>query len=148
MRRYGVTTPLPGMSKAAVTGTREGATYQQLATFTRILLATGATSLGHGDCIGADKQAHGIARKLGLWITGYPPNDEKNRAWCECDEYAAPAPYLERNKLIVNQASFLIALPRFHYEETRSGTWAAVRYARTFGGNRPIFIIAPDGNTL
>lgn len=137
-----------GMPKCGITGTREGATEAQLAALIRILLATDATSMHHGDCIGADRQAHVIGKARGMYICIYPPIDPKSRAFCtDWDECETPLPYLERNKLIVNHSSFLVAMPRAHYEEDRSGTWAAVRYARK-QNMRSIFILAPDGSTL
>ena len=40
------------------------------------------------------------------------------------------APALARNRSIVEAGQLLAAVPRFKHEEVRSGTWAAVRYAR------------------
>lgn len=41
--------------------------------------------------------------------------------------------YLDRNREMVDGADVLIAFPKTAEEETRSGTWATIRYARKVG---------------
>lgn len=98
----------------------------------------------HGDCIGADAEAHGIARECGLRVCIHPPVEDARRAWCEGDEMHMRKTYLVRNRDIVDATERLIAAPRTEVEERRSGTWATVRFARSL--NRPIFIVWPNGS--
>lgn len=116
--------------KIGMTGTRHGATESQLSWFRQSLLMLDATELHHGDCVGADAQAHQIARDLGLRVVGHPPIKEELRAFCECDELREPDDYLVRNRHIVQETEILLALPQGP-EEVRSGTWSTVRYAQS-----------------
>lgn len=98
----------------------------------------------HGDCIGADFQAHEVAMELGIPIWLHPPENPTKRAFCQGalvvdDTY----PYLIRNHHIVEQSEWLIAGPHEPDMVTRSGTWATVRYAMTL--SRDIAILLPDG---
>jgi len=117
------------------TGTRMGMTFNQRARLREILgqcMAdhSGAVSFHHGDCIGADEQAHAIADELKLRIIVHPPEDPKYRAFCQGHVEEDPLPYLERNKNIVSRSYILIAAPKQNYEVARSGTWYTVRRAR------------------
>ncbi len=95
----------------------------------------------HGDCIGADAEAHNIAVALGYRIIIHPPLNESKRAFCKGADMTVPAlPYLERNKIIVNATTSLVAAPKGP-EELRSGTWSTVRYAKRIG--RPVTIFMP-----
>ena len=73
-------------------------------------------------------------------IVIHPPTNPKNRAYCgslkeDDDIWRMPEKsYLARNKDIVDQSETMIALPIDPNREIlRSGTWAAVRYARKTG---------------
>lgn len=96
-----------------------------------------------GDCVGADRVAHDIAAELGYSTHGHPPINDSKRAHCEYDVSEEPLGYIERNHAIVDSSTFLIAVPKTFSEETRSGTWATVRYARK--KNVQILKIWPDG---
>ena len=129
--------------KMGFTGTRKGMTNAQKLQVTEWLL--GQAELHHGDCIGADEQAHRIAYR-NLIITIHPPSDEKQRAFCTgADIVREPAPYLARNHSIVDETDILVAAPDSP-EKLRSGTWATIRYARKMG--KPLFIVMPDGKTV
>lgn len=114
------------------TGTAKGMTPYQ-ATRVNLYLASfaerGAVEFHHGDCIGADSEAHDLARKNGLLIVGHPPVDPKARAFRECDMLWEELPYLVRNHDIVHATNIMIVAPRSRREELRSGTWATYRYA-------------------
>lgn len=114
----------------------------------------GTVEFHHGDCVGADAQAHQLVRSLyadpeeGWFVVTHPPTDPKARAWCGVVEYDGPGdqlfpkPYLERNHAIVDATDCLIACPDGP-ERERSGTWATVRYARRRG--KRVVVIMPDG---
>lgn len=100
--------------------------------------------LHHGDCIGADAEAHEAALRMGTLIYIYP-STARTRAWCQgAAMMAAPKPPLDRNPDIVNAGECVIATPGQMVEELRSGTWAAIRYARRV--RKPVHIIWPDGS--
>ena len=119
------------------TGTQQGMTPTQRMC-TAILLSQ-ARELHHGDCIGADFDAHRIAIGLARVVV-HPPINPTKRAWCEgANEVLSAKPYLERNRDIVDACDILIAAPRTLIEEQRSGTWATIRYARL--ARRKIYIV-------
>ena len=142
------------MLHVGFTGTRRGMTTRQELAFQRVLGGLGAvTAFHHGDCIGADYQAHEIAAMLDIPIVIHPPIDGSRRAFCATStdlaswcvaEIRKPLPYLERNRAIVDASSVLIAVP---YEARgsvpRSGTWSTVRYAVKRGVT--VIVIRPDG---
>lgn len=131
----------PRLNSIGFTGTQKGMTDAQQTMLEKVLAQFGR--MHHGDCIGADEQAHFIAKRLGLRIHIHPPEKNNKRAFCEGDEIYKCKPYLVRNHAIVSATSCLIATPKSFEEELRSGTWATVRYARQRG--RPLGIIWPDG---
>lgn len=122
-----------------MTGARSGATEAQLRYFRWLLASMHADELHHGDCVGADEQAHEVARDLDMRIVVHPPSNEKYRAWCDGDVILTPQDYLVRNRAIVAATNFLIALPDGP-ERTRSGTWSTVRHARRLDQGR-VFVI-------
>lgn len=112
--------------------------------FSEIMREQSSALLHHGDCIGADAQAHSIAREYNRPVTIHPPDDDSKRAFCEgASSIREPKPYLARNKDIVTETEWLIATPKGYSEELRSGTWATIREARR--QKKPITIIWPDG---
>lgn len=134
-------------TRIGFTGTHYGMTTAQKDMLKALLGAIVLSSTGefhHGDCIGADSEAHDIALATG-WLLPviHPPTDDKKRAWKKAERIAEPLPYLQRNKVIVNETDQLIAAPQGYREVRKSGTWATVRYARTL--RRPIRIIMPSG---
>lgn len=129
--------------KVGITATSKGATERQLLSLQRLLVDLAASELHHGDCVGGDAQGHSVARALGLWIVGHPPENSKARAFCSCDESRAPLPYLSRNRAIVRETELLIAMPLGFQEELRSGTWSTARFAEKSG--RRFIVIQPDG---
>lgn len=104
----------------------------------------------HGDCIGADAEAHDIFHMAGIPIMIHPPENPAKRAFKLTPGYTGglqngllpPKPYLKRNRDIVMATDVLIACPAGP-EILHSGTWSTVRFARSLG--RRIFIIMPEG---
>ncbi len=129
------------------TGTQEGMTPAQVATLYSLLRNYSPEEFHHGDCIGADAQAHEEARrtKSPPRIVCHPPIYKVKRAYCECDEYYEEEEYLQRNRNIVDSCFLLIAAPKEFDEQRRSGTWSTVRYAKKTG--KQFLIILPDGTT-
>lgn len=132
------------------TGTRHGmSAAQQLAV--RRLFETYKLSIvemHHGDCIGADAQAHVLMREVCLTatITIWPcvPLGHPARAGMAADITMPVAPALQRNLEIVEHATMLIATPQTDVEVIRSGTWATIRYGRKLGLRGRV--ILPNGS--
>ena len=104
----------------------------------------------HGMCIGADFQFHNLCKERKIRVVGYPGinkyGSSPKRAECDVDEIEPERFYLERNELIVGDCDVLIATPKSHIEESRSGTWFTIRNAREV--KRHLFIVLPNGNVL
>ena len=138
--------------KLAFTGTQTGATAKQGAALSKFFGKYLVNEFHHGDCVGADAQAHSIACS---WHTKniiiHPPIKTAKRAYCEklytFDEkfttivILKPKDYLVRNKDIVDACNVLIACPKTMTEELRSGTWSTIRYARKTG--KKVIILEP-----
>lgn len=125
------------------TGTQQGMTevqQEKVRAALEIYRDAGAVTFRHGDCLGADAQAHAIARALGYRTVAHPPVNPDKRAFCEVDELLKPRPYLQRNHDIVDWSDVLIGAPKGP-EELRSGTWATLRYAKSL--DRPRVILMP-----
>jgi hypothetical protein len=127
------------------TGTERGMTVDQRVVVDSYL-KTLVGEFHHGDCIGADEQAHNMvnARK-GVFIVIHPPEDDTKRAFClpVYGTLRPTLPYLTRNHDIVDDTDELLATPAGP-ERLRSGTWATIRYADKVG--KLIRIIHPDGH--
>ena len=104
------------------TGTRQGMTREQERTLRDLLASHRGAVLHHGDCVGADEQAHDIAVSLGCGIVIHPPLLEAQRAFKPAPQIRAPKPYLVRNKDIVRETDLLVAAPKEALEQHRSGT--------------------------
>jgi len=119
------------------TGTQRGMTSSQRQQFEMLfnqlhIEAAGEIEFHHGDCIGADEDAHNIVAAntdgYGIWL--HPPMNDKKRAWCRAYHVLPIKDYMNRNHDIVEACDILIACPKGMTEELRSGTWATIRYAR------------------
>ena len=132
------------MVKIGFTGTRDGASYEAHNTLRTVVQALKPLELHHGDCIGADSEAHSIARRsVETTIVIHPPDVDDLRAYRAGDVLKDPLPYLERNHHIVDDTNVLIAVPKTSVEIPRSGTWATVRYA--IKQSKPVMVIKPTG---
>ncbi len=130
------------------TGTKKGMTQRQRATVRYLFCELQLTELHHGDCEGADRQAHNLAWLLNAHLVIHLPSDEKLRAFCAGAHEIRPAlPYLKRNGNIVEEGlDGLIAAPKDFIEPSclrGQGTWTTIGYARKMG--RRIWIVRPDG---
>lgn len=143
------------MTRIGFTGTREGMTENQkifLEAYFKIVksLQEADFCFHHGDCIGADEQAHRILYDNigGRLIYLHPPHNDKLRAKLdsECSYVYPTRQYLERNHDIVDATDYLIAAPKEAEETTKSGTWATIRYAKKQKKN--VIIVRPDGSII
>lgn len=133
--------------KIGFTGTRDGMTEAQKVTVKKILkgFRDAYPEFHHGDCVGADADAHEIAEKLRYHIVIHPPTNNSLRAYCKGEDVSLLdlKPYLVRNKDIVKDTETLIATPNGFKEKQQSGTWSTVRFAQK--QNKFILIVWPDG---
>lgn len=124
------------------TGTQAGMSKSQKDNFetimTEISIFHPDFEFHHGDCIGADQEAHDIVSELTKNIIIHPPSNSSKRAFCKAKTMLESKPYLERNKDIVNVCEALIACPKGS-EILRSGTWSTIRYAKKI--NKIVYII-------
>lgn len=130
------------------TGTQRGMTDAQKKSVRETLVYLGGGEFHHGDCIGADSDAHNIADECGYGIILHPPSNPYKRAWREVPRHMMrpELPYITRNHNIVNATEWLIATPGEPDEQLRSGTWSTVRYAKRM--RRKIALVLPDGTVL
>lgn len=150
------------------TGTQNGMNDFQKAEFLKVLEKFNPVRLNHGDCIGADKEAHfmflewhashdNAEREIHI----YSPTLAGKIAFCSIYErwpstlrfklencenpvlvkQHSPKPYLERNKDIVLDSDILIACPKEPEHTLRSGTWATVRYG--WKQKKTVIVIPP-----
>lgn len=133
--------------RVGFTGTQKGMTDDQIVAFLYVVFdLKGIEEFHHGDCVGADEQAHHLIRaaRPKVKIVGHPPDDPDHQAFCDVDLSRDPRAYLQRNSRIVTQTQVLIATPGQQQEIVRSGTWSTVRMAGRLG--RPYVLILPDGD--
>ncbi len=144
--------------RVAVTGTREGMTDAQRATFGTVLLpldlhgADAVTEFHHGSCQGVDVQAARLARYVlgdGVRVVCHPgPAGHPCREDSGVDDEVRPAKtHFARNRDLVDGADVLVACPLRPDpigKNTPGGTAYTVNYARKKG--RRIIIIGPDGS--
>ena len=142
------------MYKVGFTGTQKGMTDSQKLMFDAIIIeldSIGFAEFHHGDCVGADKDAHDSVLALSKHLTSpprtiiHPPKKKTKRAFCSSDESRKPLSYLARNKEIVNSVDIIVATPAEEKEVLRSGTWSTIRRARK--QDKPVLIINPNGVT-
>jgi len=149
------------MYNVGFTGTQHGMTKEQNSKLKQMLieleLLYGPLTLHHGDCVGADFQAHSLFHDLTIQrihklnkVEIYPSSILTKRAHSDRKYgdinlviHSTKSP-LARNKDIVGASNVLIAAPQGRHEEQRSGTWATIRYARA--ARLPHYIIYPDGH--
>ncbi len=125
------------------TGSQRGMTEKQKRAVTTILSRLAATTIHHGDCVGADFEFDSVARTLNFNIVVHPPINPKKRAYVANDDnttHLTPKPYKDRNRDIVDACNLLVAAPKGP-ECLRSGTWSTVRYARK--KHKTIVIVEP-----
>jgi hypothetical protein len=128
------------------TGTRTGMSSSQMLSFKKLVkeLMTNKSSFHHGDCIGADAEAHDIVLSMipDISIVIHPPLNGTLRAYKDQGHVLPPKDYIVRNHNIVDSTEVLVAAPcaaEHDPSSKRSGTWATIRYARSKG--KKIYII-------
>lgn len=123
------------------TGTQIGMSQHQKEQFVVLLMDLQPTEFHHGDCIGADDDAHAIVKEFfpDVKIHIHPPSNTQKQAFNSGDIHNVPKPYLDRNKDIVSETHVLIGVPKEDEEQLRSGTWSTIRYAKKL--KREVYIL-------
>jgi hypothetical protein len=130
--------------KIGFTGTKQGMTIEQKQAFWDMVMVNDISEFHHGDCVGADADAHDLM-KPDHNIVVHPPANPSKRAFCKgYKEIREEKEYLDRNHDIVDETDVLVACPCGKTEVLRSGTWATIRYAKKIG--KLVFVIYPDGS--
>jgi DUF438 domain-containing protein len=135
------------------TGTRSGMTTEQKERVRTLLLwfvdeiptkSPSAITLVHGDCVGADADAHEIARSLDMLVEIRPCDFPGMRAHCEGATFVHPVttPFA-RNRAIVEVSHRMIATPATAEEQPRGGTWYTIKYSKKKG--RRTYVVHPNG---
>jgi len=129
--------------KIGFTGTSEGMTVQQKISLRQLLYDLNAAEFHHGDCIGADAEAHEIALDMKLRIVIHPPIKPDKRAWCKgYDELRIPKNYFARNRDIVEETWYLTGASVADRPLEIGGTWYTIKYAQK---TKEPFVIWPNG---
>ena len=123
--------------KIGITGTRNAPTQKQLDAVRKFLTSAQThcreqddfLELHHGDCVGADAAVAAIAKEFGIKIVCHPPSKDDLRAFFKSDETREPLSYFARNRNIVDETDFLIAVPYQDSHQSTGGTWYTVDYA-------------------
>jgi hypothetical protein len=144
------------------TGTRRQPSNPQIEWLRGVLSAMWArqevSELHHGCCIGADAFAHMLSYRTRIPIVVHPPLNKKLAYLAALGPHHLPlvtvlpaAPYMVRNRAIVDACDRLIALPDGP-PRPHSGTWGTIDYAegntQLHTANRvivPVTICWPDG---
>ena len=141
-------------------GTQDGMTDEQKDTFLKLAKKVkakyGFVEFHHGDCIGADDDAHTLINenKLTDAIHIHPPRNEEIRAFLKDKPDNSRSikiklyderPYIERNHDIVDVCEIMVAAPKEFKEQSESDTWATIRYSKM--KKRRTITIYPDGKS-
>jgi len=132
--------------RVGFTGTHHGMSMAQVEQVRELIVDLVPEVFSHGDCVGADAQAHDIVRAVRgakCRIDIYPSESRGMRAFKRGDFTAPAAPSLVRNMMIVRNSAVMIATPYEPDEQLRGGTWSTIRKART--RRVPIYIVLPSG---
>lgn len=128
------------------TGTQQGMTDLQKKVLYRFVSFLDLDEFHHGDCIGADDQAASIVYELRplVPIHSHPCIITNKRAF---NPHASvtypPKPPFDRNKIIVEASSHMVAAPKEMQRQNKGGTWHTVKYS--IAHKTPLLIIYPDG---
>lgn len=129
--------------RVGFTGTREGMTPLQKTSLRKLFIDLIASELHHGDCVGADAEAHAIAQELGLRIIIHPPIDQSHRAFCEgAHEIRIPKKHFARNRDIVDETTYLTSASVTPHPLEHGGTWYTINYGRK---KKDVYVVWPAG---
>ncbi len=135
------------------TGTRRGMTFLQFQAVCRLLVTQdgpesvdGVEVVRHGDAVGGDADFARIVRWIepAPKVVVHPRDGDDRRAHTPADAVEPVASALDRARAIVDGCDVLLACPPEAAEESRSGTWGTIHYARRAG--KQVILVYPDGS--
>jgi hypothetical protein len=129
--------------KIGITGTRKCITQEQQKSLHDLLESFIPYEMHHGDCIGADAQAHSVAILHEQKTVLHKPINTSLVANCLGDEERLPLEYHARDRQIVIETDILIALPLTEPMQTRGGTYYTFSFSEKM--KKPSIIIWPNG---
>lgn len=120
-------------------------TSQQKQAFRSVVAVRKPSVFVHGDCIGADEQAHDIVHELfpSCEFEIFPTGNPVWRAFKTGTVVHDSMPALVRNSRIVSLSEMMVATPLEAEEMRYGGTWSTVRKA--VEQKKPLHLILPDG---
>lgn len=133
-----------------ITGTRSGMSELQRSIYITFIRHHKPEKQIDGCCVGVDSEAFEIAMKEGIFTIGKPgysarnPKDLTLRDNEPRDEMHEPKPHFVRNRDIVNECDYLIAMP--YILGARGGTNYTINYARKVG--KKMLIILRGGHMI
>jgi len=124
------------MISVGFTGTRDGFTRTQMEHFRAILADLACAHreghFHHGDCEGADAEAHDLVRKLcpGWKIHVHPgPEGDARRAHRKGDLFYPAKTHFARNRDIVRASQLVVGVSVAGARLERGGTWYTLDFA-------------------
>lgn len=124
------------MLSLGFTGTRDGFTDAQTKYFHAMLAGLGLANryadFHHGDCEGADAQAHDLVRQLcpDWTIHIHPgPEGDPHRAGRTGDVLYPPKTHFARNRDIVRASTHVIGVSKAPRRLERGGTWYTLDFS-------------------
>jgi hypothetical protein len=127
------------------TGTRYGMTEAQKTMLRTHMQEIRGDVFHHGDCIGADAEAHAIALEMGMKIVIPPPVDERHRAFCTgYTEMRSALSHFARNRAIVDESEILLVGPFQMERQSYGGTWFTHDYG--LKRSKKVMLALPDGS--
>jgi hypothetical protein len=140
--------------KVGFTGTRNGMTPAQRATFSQLVLDLKPTTFIHGACTGSDEEAVYIVadlREEGCHIRARPGKNSAGNTDLQSadavnisDEAAPVETHFARNRKIVADCDVLIATPMHMQRQPHGGTEYTIACGLKAG--KRVLIILPDGS--
>lgn len=131
------------MKSVGFLGTAKGMTDGQKDRLRMALGRSLPTNFHHGDSLGAEEEAHAVARSFGMHIVAHPSFLSELRAYCPADEVRPLRSARDRKLELMRAVDTLLVAPATAVEKPDSASWDAVRMARRLGVK--LWLLLPDG---
>lgn len=136
------------MTDLGITGTRNGMTKEQQASFELLvesLLKTHPTLINfhQGQCIGVDVEAANYLHTKNLTIISHSPIKVDLIGESHVDISMEPQGYFQRNRNIVDSSQIMIVVPYTNEHQSFGGTWYTHDYA--VKRKKIVYVIYPEG---